>query len=141
MLDEGYSEEEIRKGIFNIDDVTVLKVIHRESYIYSSKKTIKYIGHYMQYIFKNIVSEDEEKEILEQRSLKAKKKYLKEKAKSPFTQLFLISKIISNMKYDFTGEKMSSMDLLKLKINDLDTKKKIRICILNIKYFIMTNYI
>ena len=43
-------------------------------------------------------------------------------------QMFLVSKIIINMKIDFTGEKTSVINLLKIKINDLD------FCKLNIYY-------
>ena len=50
-------------------------------------------------------------------------------------------KIISNMKYDFTGEKTSVMDLLKIKINDLDLNKKLRIYWYEIEYFFISNYI
>ena len=50
-------------------------------------------------------------------------------------QMFLVGKIISNMKYDFTGEKTTVMDLLKVKINDLDLKKKLEIYFYEIKYF------
>ena len=45
------------------------------------------------------------------------------------------------MKYDFTGEKTSVMDLLKIKINDLDIHKKIKIYGYEIKYFFISNYI
>lgn len=85
--------------------------------MYSSKLTLKYIGNYMQEIFKN--------------------------AGKPngMAQTFLVGKIISNMKYDFTGEKTSVMDLLKLKINDLDIRKKLKIYGYEIKYFFISNYI
>ena len=86
-----------------ITDTMVVKVVQRDSYMYSSKITIKYIGNYMQEIFK-------------------------EKEKSAIMkQMFLVSKIICNMKYDFTGERTSVMDLLKMKINDLDFKKKLKV--------------
>lgn len=45
------------------------------------------------------------------------------------------------MKYDFTGEKTSVMDLLKIKINDLDRKKKMTIYWYEIKYFFISNYV
>ena len=85
--------------------------------MYSSKLTLKYIGSYMQEIFKNT----EKQNIIK--------------------QMFLVGKIISNMKYDFTGEKTSVMDLLKIKINDLDIHKKIKIYGYEIKYFFISNYI
>lgn len=97
-----------------ITETMVIKEVQKNSYMYSSKLTLKYIGNYMQEIFKN-----------------------KEKEKT-MLQMFLVGKIISNMKYDFTGEKTTVMDLLKIKINDLDFKKKIKIYLYGIKYFFIT---
>ena len=100
-----------------ITDTMVVKVVQRDSYMYSSKITIKYIGNYMQEIFK-------------------------EKEKSAIMkQMFLVSKIICNMKYDFTGERTSVMDLLKMKINDLDFKKRLKVYWYEVKYFFISNYI
>lgn len=98
-------------------DTMAIKVVQKQSYMYSSKLTLKFIGIYMQEIFKG------------------------EDKQSAMKQMFLVSKIISNMKYDFTGEKTSVMDLLKLKINDLDIKKKITIYWYEVKYFFISNYI
>lgn len=98
-----------------IDDVDSFKLVQKDSYIYSSKLTLKYIGYYMQETFKE---KKEQKSIL---------------------QIFLVGKIISNMKYDFTGERTSVLDLLKIKINDLDWHKKINIYWYEIKYFIILN--
>lgn len=100
-----------------ITDTMTIKLIQKDSYMYSSKLTLKYIGNYMQEIFKN----------------KEKQNVIK--------QMFLVGKIISNMKYDFTGEKTSVMDLLKIKINDLDLNKKLRIYCYEIEYFFISNYI
>lgn len=100
-----------------ITDTMVVKVVQRDSYMYSSKITIKYIGNYMQEIFK----EKEKPAIM--------------------NQMFLVSKIICNMKYDFTGERTSVMDLLKMKINDLDFKKKLKVYWYEVKYFFISNYI
>ena len=121
------SENDINKPN-EITDTMAIKLIQKDSYMYSSKLTLKYIGNYMQEIFKN--------------------------AGKPngMAQTFLVGKIISNMKYDFTGEKTSVMDLLKLKINDLDIRKKLKIYDLDIrkklkiygyeiKYFFISNYI
>ncbi len=100
-----------------ITDTMAIKLVQKDSYMYSSKLTLKYIGSYMQEVFKN----KEEQNIIK--------------------QMFLVGKIISNMKYDFTGEKTSVMDLLKIKINDLDLKKKLRIYCYEIEYFFISNYI
>ena len=45
------------------------------------------------------------------------------------------------MKYDFTGEKTTVMDLLRIKINDLDFKKKAKIYLCEIRYFFRINHI
>lgn len=100
------------RGENEITEIMVIKEVQKNSYMYSSKLTLKYIGRYMQEIFKN-----------------------KEK-KRTILQMFLVGKIISNMKYDFTGEKTTVMDLLKVKINDLDLKKKLEIYFYEIKYFL-----
>lgn len=98
-----------------ITDIMVVKLVQKDSYIYSSKLTLKYIGNYMQYVFQG--------------------------KSNAMEQMFLVSKIIGNMKYDFTGEKTSVIDLLKMKINDLSMKKRINIYWYEIKYFFKTNYI
>ena len=100
-----------------ITETMVIKEVQKDSYMYSSKVTLKYIGEYMQEIFK------------------------KRKKQRIILQMFLVGKIISNMKYDFTGEKTTVMDLLKIKINDLDFKKKVKIYLCEIKYFFRPNYI
>lgn len=108
------SENDINKPN-EITDTMAIKLIQKDSYMYSSKLTLKYIGIYMQEIFKNAGKTN------------------------GITQTFLVGKIISNMKYDFTGEKTSVMDLLK--INDLDIRKKLKIYGYEIKYFFISNYI
>lgn len=110
------SENDINKPN-EITDTMAIKLIQKDSYMYSSKLTLKYIGIYMQEIFKNVGKTN------------------------GITQTFLVGKIISNMKYDFTGEKTSVMDLLKIKINDLDIRKKLKIYGYEIKYFFISNYI
>ena len=87
--------------IDEITDTMAIKIIHKDSYMYSSKATLKYIGKYMQEVYRD----------------KPRK----------MEQMFLVSKIIVNMKNDFTGEKTSVINLLQIKINDLDIKKKIKI--------------
>lgn len=95
-----------------ITETMAIIEVQKASYMYSSKSTIKYIGFYMQEVFKD----------------KKRPKEIK--------QLFLVSKIISNMKNDFTGEKTSTMHLLKIKINDLNIKRRIQIWFYEIKYFL-----
>ena len=100
-----------------ITDTMAIQLIQKDSYMYSSKLTLKYIGNYMQEIFKN------------------------KENPAVMKQMFLVGKIICNMKYDFTGEKTSVMDLLKIKINDLDLKKKMKIYWYEFEYFFISNYI
>lgn len=108
-------EENNIKSEKEITDVMIVKATQKASYMYSSKLTSKYIGNYMQIIFKSNAN------MLE--------------------QMFLVGKIISNMKYDFTGEKTSVLELLKIRLNDLDSKKRRRIYWYEIKWFFKVNYI
>lgn len=100
-----------------ITETMVIKEVQKDSYMYSSKITLKYIGDYMQEIFQN-----------------------REKQRV-MLQMFLVGKTISNMKYDFTGEKTTVMDLLRIKINDLDFKKKSKIYLCEIRHFFKVNHI
>ena len=114
------NEERIVKNnnLNSIDKITetmVIKEIQKDSYMFSSKKTLKYIGDYMQEIFQ------------------------KREKQRVMLQMFFVGKIISNMKYDFTGEKTTVMDLLKMKINDLDFKKKVQIYLFEIRDFFSIN--
>lgn len=101
------------KNIYKVEspkqltDTQILQLVQRDSYMYSSKKTIKYIGKYMQAIFRNSNK--------------------KRTTKINIEEMVLVGKVISNMKFDFTNEKISIINLLKLKINDLDFKKRIQI--------------
>lgn len=95
-----------------ITDSMAIKFLQRESYIYSSKITVKYISRYMQEIYKT------------------------KKNPNSYKQMFLVGKIISNMKYDFTGEKVSVMDLLKIRLNDLNIFRRTRIYFYELKYFV-----
>lgn len=47
--------------------------------------------------------------------------------------------VTKRMKYDFTGEKISPIDLLRIKIKDLDNKKIILARYYLIKYYIKEN--
>ena len=95
-----------------ITDEIAIREIQKDTYIYSSKLTIKVIGIYTQEIFK------------------------KRKNQRIIYQMYLVGKIICSMKYDFTGEKTTVMDLLKIKINDLDFRKKLKIHLFEILYFL-----
>lgn len=96
-----------------IEDVMIIKLVQKDSFMYSSKKTNKYIAKYMQEIYKS--------------------------TENVMVQMYLVTKIICCMKYDFTGEKNSVMDLLQIKINDLNIKKKFQIYCYAVKYFCEIN--
>lgn len=113
---DNYIKQANLKGKYNTQDIT--KIILKESMLYSSKSTIKAIGAYQQYIFKNKL----------------------EDKKSGFDEtktLVLPLRVTKRMKYDFTGERVSEIDFLKVRINDLNFKKilqaRIYIIWLNIK--------
>lgn len=93
------------KNSQDITDTMAINLLQRDSYMYSSKLTVKYIAKYMQEVFK---SDDSKKSNITK-------------------QMYLVGKIISSMKNDFTGEKVKVLDLLKIKLNDLDWKKKVAI--------------
>lgn len=101
-----------------MQDVEVLNKVNKESYVYCSAKTIRAIRDYQQYIYRNnnlqidLIKEDSKVK-------KALPKLFKLKI-STYTQFILISRIISRMKYDFTGEKVDELDLIKIKINDFN---------------------
>lgn len=92
-----------------IEDLMIIKLVQKDSFMYSSKKTNKYIAKYMQKIYKS--------------------------TSNVMLQMYLVTKIICCMKYDFTGEKNSVMDLLQIKINDLNLRKKIQIYWYAVKFF------
>ena len=100
----------------SINDLDIIIKVQKESYIYCSSKTIKAIKEYQQYLYRSkdindkMQQKDEKKKIC---------KYIKEKVIF-LSQLILITRIISRMKYDFTGEKVDELDLIKIKIRDFN---------------------
>lgn len=100
-----------------ISDTDILIKIQKESYVYCSSKTIKAIKEYQQYLYK---SKEIKNEVLP--NLENKKSLIKRiKSKIVFSNQFvLITRIISRMKYDFTGEKVDELDLIKIKIKDFN---------------------
>lgn len=104
----------------SINDANIIIKVYKESYIYCSSKTIKAIKEYQQYLYrkkdinKEMQQKDEEKKIWKKIC-----KYIKEKI-SFLNQLVLITRIISRIKYDFTGEKVDELDLIKIKIKDFN---------------------
>lgn len=90
------------KGNYNTQDI--IKIIQKESILYSSKTTIKAIGTYQQFTYKNT-------------------KINKKSDYNTMLTMIIPLRVAKKMKYDFTGEKLSEIDLLKIRINDLNFKK------------------
>ena len=93
-----------------IDDVEIIKQINHYAILYSSKATIRAIATYQHYLYQNN---------------KNGKKIKKDKNSTLETMKLIIisSRVIKKMKYDFTGEKVDIIYLLKIRIKDLDNKK------------------
>lgn len=115
------------------DDTDILTEIQKESYIYSSPKTIKAIKEYMQYLYKNKTDNIESEEETTNKSKESILDYTKSKIK--FSRMFvLIARIISRMKYDFTGEKVDELDIIKIKITDFNLFTRV-ICRIMLWYY------
>lgn len=122
---DSYREAFKDKKINN--DTDILINLQKESYVYCSSKTIKAIREYQQYLYKSKDINTEEvgdsKDSQNETSEKNKAGYIKTKIKFA-NQFILITRIISRMKYDFTGEKVDELDLIKIKITDLNLLTK-----------------
>ncbi|MBQ9023759.1 MAG: hypothetical protein IJ105_00900 [Bacilli bacterium] len=116
------------------DDTKILINVQKESYVYCSSKTISAIKDYQQYLYKskNIIYE-ENANVINKKSKKRLFQYLQNKINFA-NQLILITRIISRMKYDFTGEKVDELDLIKIKIKDFNLILKI-LCRITLWYF------
>lgn len=101
----------------------LIKFMYKECVLYSSKATLKAIGTYQQYIYKN--------NKIDKNGISNNDTIIK--------NLILPLMVTKRMKYDFTGEKISPIDLLRIKINDLDNKKIILARYYLIKYYIKEN--
>lgn len=114
------SYKEAFKDKENINDTDILIRIQKESYVYCSSRTIKAIKEYQQYLCK---SKNINIEKTQNSGDKKRRKSLIELIKSKVifsNQFVLITRIISRMKYDFTGEKVDELDLIKIKIKDFN---------------------
>lgn len=121
--------------ISNKSDTDILIEMQENSYIYCSPKTIKAIKDYMQHVYKskNKILNNEDMSKTEKLSL-----YKRVIKKINFCRMFiLITRIVSRMKHDFTGEKVDELDIIKIKINDLNILTKIllrlTLCYYNLK--------
>lgn len=104
------------------NEIEIIKNLLQESYIYSSRSTIKAISTYQQHSYR--IQEPKEKR----------------KDWENIQNLIFIPRIIKRMKYDFTGEKIDSLELLKIKINDWNLKKELIARFFVIWYFILENF-
>lgn len=104
----------------NSSDTDILIKIQKESYVYCSSKTIKAIRAYQQYLYKsNNIGTEMSKDLKNKNFLKKLHKQIKSKIILS-SQFVLITRIISRMKYDFTGEEVDELDLIKIKIKDFN---------------------
>ena len=87
----------------NKDIQYLLQNIQRETFMYGSESTIKALATYQQYIFKNDNHNPDSK-------------------KDQMEMLIKATRVATKLKYDFTGEKVNAIDLLKIKLNDLNIK-------------------
>ena len=95
----------------SISDINALTRVLEDNYMYCSSKTVKAIKDYMQYTYKS------------QGKNKTDKFKLKKKLNTS-CMFILISRIINRVKCDFTGEKVDELDIIKIKINDLNWSTK-----------------
>lgn len=106
----------------NLNNQEIVKIVQKESILYSSKSTIKAIGTYQQYSYKN---------------KRKGKSLINEKSDIRLVQSMIVAlRVTKRMKYDFTGERLSELDFIKIRINDLNFKK-----IFLARYFIIYYYI
>lgn len=109
-----YGEDELKE---------MLKELQLNSYLYGSYSTIKAMGTYQQFAYKGINKKDNRKSDWE-----------------TMKSLTMVSRIISKMKYDYTGEKTGIMDILRIRINDFDLKKEIMGYLWSIWFYIKERY-
>ncbi len=98
-----------------LSDIDIIKEIHRDSYAYCSSKTIRAISDYQQYSYRNN-NNSNSKNVNDTKETKIIKIFMKKL--NAFRMFILISRIIKRMKYDFTGENVDELDIIKIKIND-----------------------
>lgn len=103
-----------------LSDLDVFNYIKSESIRYSSKNTIKMMATYQQYIYK--------KSSLEKNAITKKKDTME--------IIVLALRVVKSMKYDFTGEKISIMDLIKIHIKNLNCRKYLLIYFYLVFYYI-----
>ena len=101
-----------------IDKTELIKLYMNDVVLYTSKETIRLFAIFMQNIYKLSKNKNINKMLI----------------------IYVPYKIMSCMKYDFTGEKIKTIDLIKIKINDLDIKKKAQLKFYEIYYSKLISY-
>ena len=119
-IDNYKKSAKLNKNLIGPD---VVKSIQKDSILYSSKSTIKAIGTYQQYAYKNNQITDKSSDI------------------KIIQSIIVPLRVAKRMKYDFTGEKLSELDLIKIRINDLNIKKIILAYYFIIYYYLKENII
>jgi hypothetical protein len=114
--DNALSEYKADSKTIKLTESDLIKKIMQEAYMYSSKSTIKALASYQTYNFKT--------------------KKIKNKRIETINAIILPSRIIKRMRYDFTGEQVSTIDLLKIKINNMNFIKLIIANLLLLYYFL-----
>ena len=107
----------------NLIGPDVVKNIQKDSILYSSKSTIKAIGTYQQFVYKNNQTTDKCSDI------------------KTIQSIIVPLRVTKRMKYDFTGEKLSELDFIKIRINDLNIKKIILAYYFIFYYYLKENII
>lgn len=109
---------EYNKENETIDKTELIKLYMNDVVLYASRETMRLFAIFMQNAY---------------RSSKSKKTNM-------MKTIYVSFKIMSCMKYDFTGEKVKTIDLIKIKINDLDIKKKTQLKFYGIYYSKVVSY-
>lgn len=89
------TDEKVERKLMNDDYMN--KLLH-DTYIYSSSETIKRLSNFQQYLYD---------------------KRDKGKDYESYTVMVLVAGVITSVKYDFTGETVGVIDLLKIKLTDV----------------------
>ena len=100
------------------DKTELIKLYMNDVVLYTSKETMRLFAIFMQNAYKSS----------------------KTQKINGMKTIYVAYKIMSCMKYDFTGEKIKTIDLIKIKINDLDIKKKAQLKFYEIYYSKLISY-
>lgn len=113
----------------SMDSQQILLEVLKDSYVYCSPATIRAIRYYMQSVYRRNKNENKMKD-----NKKNNDETKFSKTIGFCRNYVLISRILSRMKYDFTGEKVDELDIIKIRITDLNLSVRI-ICRLMLWYY------